>query len=104
MTEVARTSTPKNNKVFPDCRIELSPTQNPVHSTTVLPSYSEHADIGDKCNASELNHHSDDSNSDESDYVDNIPLKIVQEGLNAMSGESPICGRTRIRKRHNLTS
>ena len=42
--------------------------------------------------------HSDDSNSDESDYEDNIPLKIVQGGLNAMSGESPICGRTRIRK------
>ena len=35
--------------------------------------------------------HSDDSNSD--DYEDNIPLQIVQEGLNTMSGESPICGR-----------
>ena len=42
--------------------------------------------------------HSDDSNSDESDYEDNIPLQIFQEGLNAMSEESPICGRTRIRK------
>ena len=42
--------------------------------------------------------HSDDSNSDDSDYDDNIPLQIVQEGLNAMSGESPICGRTRILK------
>ena len=60
---------------------------------------SKHADINDKHNASKLNHH-----SDESDYEDNIPLKIVQEGLNAMSGESPICGRTRIRKCHDLTS
>ena len=60
MTEVTRTSTPKNNKVFPDCRTELSPIQNPVHSTTVLPSFSEHADISDKHNASKLNHHSDD--------------------------------------------
>ena len=25
------------------------------------------------------------------DYEDNIPLQIVQEGLNAMSRESPIC-------------
>ena len=104
MTEVTRTSIPKNNKVFPDCRIELSPIQNPVHSTTVLPTFSEHADISDKHNASKLNHHSDDSNSDKSDYEDNIPLKIVQEGLNAMSGESPICGRTRIRKCHDLMS
>ena len=30
MTEVTRTSTPKNNKVYPECRIELSPIQNPV--------------------------------------------------------------------------
>ena len=42
--------------------------------------------------------HSDDSIFDDSDYEDNIPLQIVQEGLNAMSGESPICGRTRIKK------
>ena len=42
--------------------------------------------------------HSDDSISDDSDYEDNIPLQIVQEGLNAMSGESPICGRTRFKK------
>ena len=62
MTVVIRTSTPKNNKVFSDCRIELSPIQNPVHSTTVLPLFSEHADISDKRNASNLNHHSDDSN------------------------------------------
>ena len=41
--------------------------------------------------------HSDDSNSDDSDYEDNIPFQIVQEGLNAMSGESPICGRTTIK-------
>ena len=34
MTEVTRTSTPKNNKVYSECRIELSPIQNPVHSTT----------------------------------------------------------------------
>ena len=64
MTEVTRTSTPRNNKVFLDCRIELSPIQNPVHSTTVLPSFSEHADISDKHNALKLNHHSDDSNSE----------------------------------------
>ena len=104
MTEVTRTRTPKNNKVFLDCRMELSPIQNPVHLTTVLPSFSEHADISDKRNAPKLNHHSDDSNSDESDYEDNIPLKIVQDGLNAMSRESPICGRTRIRKHHDLMS
>ena len=42
--------------------------------------------------------HSDDSISNDSDYEDNIPLQIVQEGLNAMSVESPICGRTRIKK------
>ena len=42
--------------------------------------------------------HSDDSNSEDSDYGDNIPLQIVQEGLNTMSGESPICGRMRIKK------
>ena len=42
--------------------------------------------------------HSDDSNLDDSDYEDNIPLQIVQEGLNTMSGESPICGRMRIKK------
>ena len=41
---------------------------------------------------------SDDSISDDADYEDNIPLQIVKEGLNAMSGESPICGRTRIKK------
>ena len=32
------------------------------------------------------------------DYEDNIPLQIVQEALNAMSGESAICGTTRIKK------
>ena len=42
--------------------------------------------------------HSDDSNLEDSDYEDNIPLQIVLEGLNAMSGESPICGRMRIKK------
>ena len=42
--------------------------------------------------------HSDDSNSDDSDYEDNIPLQIVLEGLNTMSGKSPICGRMRIKK------
>ena len=99
MTEVTRTSTPKNNKVYPDCRIELSPIQNPVHSTTVQPSFSKHADISYKCNASKLNLH-----SDESDYEDNIPLKVVQEGLNAMSGESPICSRTRNTNHHDLMS
>ena len=73
MTEVTRTSTPKNNKVYLECRIELSPIQNPVHSTTAQPSFSEHADISDKRNALKLNLYSDDSNSDESDYEDNIP-------------------------------
>ena len=104
MTDVTRTSTPKNNKVYLDCRIKLSPIQNPVHSTTVQPSISEHADISDKHNASKLNLYSDDSNYDESDYEDNIPLKIVQEGLNAMPGESPICSRTRNTNHHDLTS
>ena len=46
--------------------------------------------------------HSDDSNSEDSDYEDNIPLQIVKEGLNTMSGESPICGRTRIKKRLHI--
>ena len=46
--------------------------------------------------------HSDDSNSENSDYEDNIPLQIVKEGLNTMSGESPICGRTRIKKRLHI--
>ena len=41
--------------------------------------------------------HSDDSISEDSDYEDNIPLQIVQEGLNTMFGESPICGRMRIK-------
>ena len=41
----------------------------------------------------------DDMSSDDSDFEDNIPLQIVQDGMIAMLGESPICGRTRIRKR-----
>ena len=41
MTEVTRTSTPKN-KVYQDCTIELSPIQNSVQSTTVQPAFSEH--------------------------------------------------------------
>ena len=96
VTEVTRNSTLKNNKVYPECRIELSPIQNPVHSTTVQPSFSEHADISDKHNALKLNLYSDDSNSDESDYEDNIPLKVVQEGLNAKSRESLFVGQLEI--------
>ena len=46
---------PQNDKVFPDCRIELSPIQTSVHSGTVLPSFSEHTDIRDKHNPSKLN-------------------------------------------------
>ena len=105
MTEFIRTSTPKNNNIYPECRIELSPIQNPVHSTLVQPSFSEHADISDKHNALKLNLYSDDSNSDESDNEDNIPLKVVQEGLqcNAMSRESTICRRTRNTNHHNVT-
>ena len=103
MTEVTRTSIPKNNNVYLECRIELSSIQNPLHSTTVQPSFSEHADISDKRNALKLTLYSDDSNSDESDYEDNIPLKVVQEGLNAMSRESPICRRTRNTNHHDLT-
>ena len=34
---------------------------------------------------------SDDSISDDSDYEDNIPLQIVQEGLNVVSGELKKC-------------
>ena len=30
--------------------------------------------------------HSDDSNLEDSDYEGNIPLQIVQEGLNTMTG------------------
>ena len=41
----------------------------------------------------------DDMSSDDSDFEDTIPLQIVQDGMIAMLGESPICGRTRIRKR-----
>ena len=104
MTEVTRTNTPKNNKVYPECRIELSPIQNPIHSTTAQPSFSEHSHISDKRNALKLNLYSDDSNSDESDYEDNIPLKVVQEGLNAMSRKSPICRMTRNRNHHDFTS
>ena len=55
VTEVTKTSTPKNNKVFLDCRIELSPIQTSLHSRTELPSLSEHADIRDKHNPSKLN-------------------------------------------------
>ena len=72
MTEFTRTSTPSNNNIYPECRIELSL-------------------------------YSDDSNSDESDYEDNITLKVVQEGLNAMSRESPICRRTRNTNHHDVT-
>ena len=103
MTEFARTSTPKNNNLYPECRIELPPIQKPVHSTLVQPSFSEHADISDKHNALKLNLYSDDSNSDESDYEDNIPLNVVQEGLNAMSRESTICRRTRNTNHHDVT-
>ena len=46
--------------------------------------------------------HSDDSNSEDSDYEDNIPLQIVKEGLNTKSGECPICGRMRIKKCLNI--
>ena len=102
MTEFTRTSTPKNNNIYPECRIELSPIQNTVHSTLVQPSFSEHADISDKRNGLKLNLYSDDSNS-ESDYEDNIPLKVVQEVLNAMSRESTICRRTRNTNHHNVT-
>ena len=103
MTGFTRTSTPKNNNMYPECRIELSPIQNPVHSTLVQPSFSEHTDISDKHNALKLNLYSDDSNPDESDYEDNIPLKVVQERLNAMSRESPICRRTRNTNHHDVT-
>ena len=102
ITESTRTSTPKNNNMYPECRIELSPIQNPVHSSLVQPSFSYHADISDKHHALKLNLYSDDSNSDESDYEDNIPLKIVQEGLNAMSRESTICRRTRNTSHHDV--
>ena len=72
------------------------------------PSFSEHADISDKHNALKLNlysddSNSDDSNSDESDYENNKPLKVVQEGLNAMSRESPIYRRTRNTNHHDVT-
>ena len=103
MTEFTRTSTPKNNNINLERRIELSPIQNPVHSTLVQPSFSELADISDKHNALKLNLYSNDSNSDESDYEDNILLKVVQEGLNAMSRESTICRRTRSTNHHDVT-
>ena len=44
------------------------------------------------------------SNSDESDFKDNIPLKAVQEGLNPMSAVSPICSRTRNTQHHDSMS
>ena len=94
MTEVTRTSTPKN-KVYQDCTIEFSPIQNSVQTKTVQPAFSEHANVYLHC---------DDSNSDKSDYEDNIPLKVVQEGLNPMSVVSPICSRTRNTQCHNSVS
>ena len=94
MTEVTRARTPKN-KEYQDCTIELSPIQNSVQSTRVQPAFSEHANVYLYC---------DDSNSDESDYEDNIPLKVVQEGLNSMSVVSPICSRTRNTQRHDSMS
>ena len=94
MTEVARTSTPKN-KVYQDCIIELSPIQNSIQSKTVQLAFSEHGNVYLHC---------DDSNSDESDDEDNIPLKVVQEGLNPMSVVSPICSRTRNIQCHNSMS
>ena len=94
MTEVTRTSTPRN-KVYQDCTIELSPIQNSVQSKTVQPAFSEYANVYLHC---------DDSNSDESDYEDNIPLKIVKEGLNPISVVSPICSRTRNTQCHDSVS
>ena len=94
MTEVTRTSTPKN-KVSQDCTIELSPIQNSIQTTTVQPAFSEHANVYLHC---------DDSNSDESDYEDNIPLKVVQEGRNPMSVVSPICSSTSNTQRHDSMS
>ena len=94
MREVTRTSTPKN-KVYQDCTIELSPIQNSVQTKTVQPAFSEHVNVYLHC---------DDSNSDESDYEDNIPLKVVQEGLNPMSVVSPICSRTRNSQHHDSVS
>ena len=41
--------------------------------------------------------------SDDSDFEDTIPLQIVQDGMIAMLGESPICGRTRIRNVYTKT-
>ena len=66
MSEVTRTSTPRNNKLFGDCRIELSPIQNAMPSTKVLPCFSEHADSREKYSASKINGQSEDS-----DYEDN---------------------------------
>ena len=66
-------------------------------------SFSDHADISDNHNALKLNLYSDDSNSDESDYEDNIPLKVIQEGLNAISREFTICRRTRNTNHHDVT-
>ena len=130
MTEVTRTSTPRNNKVSAECRIELSPIQNAIPFTKALPSFSEQ-----KCNDSKIHgqsensdyedniplkvlreqkiaatsqvcsiNHSHDSTSDNSDYEDDIPLTIVQAGLKTMSDKSPISGRTRIKKGHDFTS
>ena len=130
LSEVTRTSTPRNNKLFGDCRIELSPIQNAMPSTKVLPCFSEHADSREKYSASKINGQSEDSdyedniplkvlreqknattsqvtsrnNCNDSTSDDDIPLKIVQEGLNIMSDKSPISGRTRIMKGHDFTS
>ena len=59
------------------------------------PAFGEHANVYLHC---------DDSNSDESDYEDNIPLTVVQEGLNPMSVVSPICSRTRNTQHHDSVS
>ena len=108
----------------------MSPIQNAIPSTEVLPCFSEHADSREKYSASKINGQSEDSdyedniplkvlreqknattsqvtsrnNCNDSTSDDDIPLKIVQEGLNIMSDKSPISGRTRIMKGHDFMS
>ena len=75
----------------------------PKRQNPKIKNKSKNSKVGKKMLQKGISHvssrnHSDDSNSEDSDYEDNIPLQIVQEGLNTMSGESPICGRMRIKK------
>ena len=72
----------------------------PKRQNTKIKNKSKNSKFGKKMlpKGPSINHISSRNHSDDSNYEDNIPLQIVQEGLNTMSEESPICGRMRIKK------